>query len=137
MSSEALRAELRMLAVRSLLLDLAAYLISTLWIGFTASFAWGLLLGTALLFGTLLLLNISIVKMAEDAKRAGVTNQRRYVLFYALRLLLFAAGFGTALVLRAYISPVGTAIPMLYPRLIYTLGALIRRPDSQSGGKKR
>ena len=137
MSSEALRAELRMLLVRSLLLDLAAYLVSTLWLGVTASFALGLLLGTALLFGTLLILHVSIVKMADDAKKYGVTSQKRHVLFYGLRLLLFAAGFGTALVFRAYISPVGTAIPMLYPRLIYTFGALIHRPDSKSVGKKR
>lgn len=137
MSSEALRAELRMLLRCSVFLNIAAYLVSTFWIGFTAAFAFGLLLGTAALFGTLLILHISIVRMAEDAKRTGVANQKRYLLFYGLRLLVFAVCFGCALCFRAYISPVGTAIPMLYPRLIYTLGALLRRPDSDSGGKKR
>lgn len=121
----------------SAVLDAAAYLVSTLWLGFTASFALGLLLGTVLLFGMLVLLHLSIVKLAEDAKRTGVTSQRRYVLFYALRLTVFAVGFGTALVLRRYISPVGTAIPMLYPRIVYTAGALFQRPDSKSGDKKR
>ena len=136
MSTEALRAELRRMLLWSAVLDAAAYLISMLWLRVTAAFALGLLLGTVLLIGMLILLHISIVRMAEDAKRTGVTSQRRYVLFYALRLAVFAVGFGTALVLRQYISPIGTAIPMLYPRIVYTAGALFS-PNRKSGDKKR
>ena len=74
----------------------------------------------------------SVTRMEQDAKRAGVTNQRRYLLLYALRLLIFGIAFGAALLLRKRVSPVAVCIPMLYPRLIYTAGALFQKP-----GKKR
>ena len=137
MPSDAIRKELKMLAGRAVFLNIAAYLMSVIILGVTLSFAVGLLLGTAVLFGSLLLLQYSLKRMAEDAKRTGVTNQRRYQMFYALRLLLFAVAFGTSLVLRVYISPVAVAIPMLYPRLIYTAGAIFFRSDPDSGKKKR
>ena len=129
MPEDSLRQELRMLMTRAAFLDLAAYLLSIPFLGVTASFALGLLLGTAVLLCSLLLLSVSVRKTAEDAKRFGTASQRRHQLFYALRLTVFAAGFGTAIVLRAYISPLGTALPMLYPRLIYTAGALFSGSD--------
>lgn len=132
MPSNDLRQELLFLMKRALLLNAAAYLISIIVLGATLSFALGLLLGTALLFITLLLLQVSVRRMAEDAKRAGVTSQRRYLLFYALRLGIFGLGFGTALYFRQRISPVAAALPMFYPRLIYTAGALFSGSDSRN-----
>ncbi len=138
MPPKILRQEILMLGRRALWLDLAAYLISVIFCGVTVSFAAGLLLGTAVLLGTLMILSYSIMRMAEDAKRTGVTSQRRYLLFYGLRLLLFAAAFGVSLCLRAYISPAAVVIPMLYPRLIYTAGAVFPRSGSgKSSDKKR
>ena len=135
MPSDVLRQEIRSLMKRALLLDLAAYLISVIVLGVTLSFALGLLLGTAVLLVTLLLLKISVTRMAEDAKRTGVTSQRRYLLFYALRLAVFGMAFGAALLLRQYLHPAAVAVPMIYPRLIYTAGALFS--GSQSPQKKR
>jgi uncharacterized membrane protein len=132
-----LRQELAMLGIRSLFLNIAAYLVSVIILGATLSFALGLLLGTAVLFLTLLLLQASVKRMAEDARHSGTTSQRRYLLYYALRLLVFGLAFGTALVLREWLHPAAVAIPMLYPRLIYTAGALVQRSDSSSFGKKR
>ena len=136
MPDEAFRAELAMLMRRGLWFDVAAYLISVPVIGATLRFALGLALGHLILLGSLLLLNRSISRMAYDAKHSGTTSQRRYQLLYVLRLLLFAAGFGAALLLRGYIHPVAVCIPMLYPRIIYTAGALFQK-SGRTGAKKR
>ena len=137
MSAGVLDRELRMLIKRAAFLDAAAYLISTLFYGFTYPFALGLLLGTAVLAASLHLLRVSVERMAHDAKSAGVTSQRRYLVFYALRLLVFAAGFAVSLLFSAHISPIAVCIPMLYPRLIYTAGALFQKPGTSAGEKKR
>lgn len=135
MPKNQLRQEIIDILRRAVFLDIAAYLISVIVLGATLSFALGLLLGTAVLLATLFLLKISVERMAADAKRSGVTSQRRYLLFYAMRLGVFAVAFGAAVILRNYISPVAVAIPMLYPRLIYTLGALFQRTGK--AGQKR
>lgn len=135
MPKDQLRQEIIDILRRAVFLDIAAYLISVIVLGATLSFALGLLLGTAVLLATLFLLKISVERMAADAKRSGVTSQRRYLLFYAMRLGVFAVAFGAAVILRKYISPVAVAIPMLYPRLIYTLGALFQ--GTGKAGQKR
>ncbi len=135
MPKDHLRQEILDIFKRAVFLDIAAYLISVIVLGATLSFALGLLLGTAVLLATLLLLKISVERMAADAKRSGVTSQRRYLLFYAMRLGVFAVAFGAAVILRKYISPVAVAVPMLYPRLIYTLGAVFQRTGK--AGQKR
>lgn len=135
MRGDILLGEIRSILKRAVFLDIAAYLISVTVCGASLSFALGLLLGTAVLLTTLLLLKISVERMAADAKRSGVTSQRRYLLYYAMRLGVFGAAFGTAVILRKYISPVAVAVPMLYPRLIYTAGALLQ--GAGSSGQKR
>lgn len=137
MPAELLKKELLMLLKRTVWLNIAAYLISIPFLGMTVPFAAGLLLGTAVLFVSLLLLQISLRRMAADAKRSGVTNQRRYLLLYALRLLVFAAAFAASLLFQRVISPVATVIPMLYPRLIYTAGAVFSRSGSKADTQKR
>ena len=136
MPDEAFRRELSLLMRRGLFLSIAAYLISVPVLGATLRFALGLAVGHLVLLGTLILLNRGISRMAYDAKHSGVTSQRRYLLLYALRLLLFAVGFGAALLWRGYIHPVAVCIPMLYPRIIYTAGALFQKSGS-AGEKKR
>lgn len=137
MPEETLRKELGMLGLRSCFLNIAAYLISVIVLGATLRFALGLLLGTAVLFGMLLLLQISVKRMAEDARHAGTTSQRRYLLFYALRLALFGIAFALSLMYPDWLHPVGVCVPMLYPHLIYTAGALFAKSGSASDGKKR
>lgn len=137
MPSEPMRQEISVLMKRAVFLNIAAYLISIIFIGATLRFALGLLLGTAVLLCTLLLIRLSVLRMADDARRYGVTSQRRHLLFYALRLLLFAAAFAAALVFRTRISPAAVCLPMLYPRLIYTAGALFSRSGKDSCKKKR
>ncbi|MBP0967729.1 MAG: ATP synthase subunit I [Oscillospiraceae bacterium] len=135
MRGDILLGEIRSILKRAVFLDIAAYLISVIVCGASLSFALGLLLGTAVLLATLCLLKISVERMAADAKRSGVTSQRRYLLYYAMRLGVFGAAFGAAVILRKYISPVAVVIPMLYPRLIYTAGALLQ--GAGLSGQKR
>ncbi len=137
MPSDPIRQELLLLMKRAVFLNIAAYLISIIAVGVTLRFAAGLLLGTAVLFCTLLLLRLSVLHMEDDAKRYGTTSQRRYLLFYALRLLVFAAAFAAALLFRTRISPVAVVVPMLYPRLIYTIGSLLSGTGKHSRIKKR
>lgn len=125
-----------MLLKRAVFLNIAAYLISVIVLGATLRFALGLLIGTAVLFCSLLLLRQSVLHMEDDAKRYGTTSQRRYLLFYAGRLLVFAAAFGAAVKFRTRISPAAVVVPMLYPRLIYTAGAVFSRSGSDSRGKR-
>ncbi len=137
MPADQMQQEIRMLARRAVFLNIAAYLISVIVLGATLAFAAGLVLGTGVMLGSLLILRYSIQRMETDARRTGTASQRRHQFYYALRLLLFAAAFGTAVVLRRYLSPAAVAIPMIYPRLVYTAGALFTRADSKSREKKR
>lgn len=137
MPSDPIRQELLTLMKRAVFLNIAAYLISIIAVGVTLRFAAGLLLGTAVLLCTLLLLRLSVLRMEDDAKRFGTTSQRRYLLFYALRMLVFAAAFAAALLFRTRISPVAVVLPMLYPRLIYTAGSLLSGTGKHSRIKKR
>ena len=132
MSADLLKSEITALMIRALFLDAAAYLVSTAFYGLNLPFAAGLALGTAVLLCSLFLLAASVLKTERDALRAGVTSPRRHRIFYALRLLLFALAFAAALLLPQRIHPAAVCIPMLYPRLIYTAGALF-----QKSGKKR
>ncbi len=136
MPPELFRAEMKALICRTLLLDLAAVLIRGMFPGETLPFALGLLLGSAVMLADLLLLNRAVRAMARDAEAGGTSSQRRFQGNYLLRMLLFGAVFAAALLLPR-ISPAGVAIPMLYPRLIYTAGALFSRSKNASGKRKR
>lgn len=130
------REEFAVLAKRAVLLDIAAYCMSIPFYGMTISFAAGLAAGTLVLFGSLFLLNLSLARMAEEAKRSGTSSQKRFLLFYGLRLGLFALAFGAALLSRGRVSPVGTALPVFYPRLVYTAQAMFRKKKSHRGRKE-
>ena len=137
MDKAALCAELKMLGIRSAWLDLAAWCISNLIFGLNLRYALGLLLGTAVLFINLLILYHSISLMAYDAKRTGKASTARHARYYLLRLAIFAAAFSAALLLPAWIAPIGVAIPPLYPRLVYTTQAVFNRQNPNSKAKKR
>ncbi|MCQ2416726.1 MAG: ATP synthase subunit I [Oscillospiraceae bacterium] len=126
-----------MLMKKAVILDIAAYLISLLFYGLTISFAAGLVLGTAVLFAMLYLLRLSVCRAADDAIRYGTTSQKRYMLYYALRILVFGIAFAGALHFRNQVSPVAAVIPMIYPRLIYTADAIFKKKSSIADRKKR
>ena len=147
MPVETLRLEFRRLGIRFCFLNLAAYLISVIVLGVTLRFALGLLLGTAVLIISLHLLRISVLRISKDARRSGVTDSRRFLLFYAFRLAVFGIAFSLSLLFPQRLHPVGVAVPMAYPRLIYTADALwahlsdskrgsLHYSDSASDGKR-
>ena len=127
MQKEALLHELRVIGIRSVFLNLAAYLISVAVQGFTLSFAVGLLLGTLLLFADLLLLSRSVSRSVEHA---GARPEMRMVSGYLLRLLLIGAVFLGATRI-SWLNAAATVIPLIYPRLIYVGHACLHKNGEQ------
>ena len=125
MQKEALLHELRVIGIRSVFLNLAAYLISVAVQGFTLSFAVGLLLGTLLLFADLLLLSRSVSRSVEHA---GARPEMRMVSGYLLRLI-GAVFLGATRI--SWINAAATVIPLIYPRLIYVGHACLHKNGEQ------
>ena len=72
MEREALKKELLIIFVRAMFLDLAAYLVSVIFIGFTLSIAAGLLIGTSGMLLNLYLLNQSVYRIVKSGgNKAG------------------------------------------------------------------
>lgn len=130
MDASALRAELKMLGSRSLLLNVAAYGISAFLDGFTLRFALGLLLGTAVMLCNLLLLHRSLRQTIYEAKRTGKANAALQLRGYLLRMALFALSFAAALGFPHVLSPLAVALPPLYPKLLYTAAAVCSKSKS-------
>ncbi len=124
MDKEAFLAELKMLGIRCGFLDIAAWCISNLFLGLNYHFALGLLLGTAALFVNLFILKHSIDLMAYDAKRTGQASTKRHMAYYLLRMAVFSAVFVVSLLFPSVFSPIGVAVPQIFPRLIYTAQAV-------------
>ncbi len=123
MEDKLLAAELLHIGKWSVILDAAAYCIGIPFLGVRLPFAMGLLLGTITMLGSMWLLSRTMLKIAEQAKETG-THDRRYLKSYLLRMLMTGTAFVIAYRYRP-VAALGTAIPLLYPRLIYTLGALL------------
>lgn len=132
MEAELLKKDLLHMAKWAAILDVAAYGISILFLGLTLPFALGLILGTAAMLLSMWLLSRTVLKIAERAKQTG-THDRRYLASYISRLLIIGIAFAIAYRYRP-IAALGAAIPLLYPRIIYTVGALLpekKQPPTQ------
>lgn len=127
MQKDALLHELRVICIRSVFLDISAYLISVLVQGATLSFALGLVLGTGLLFVYLLLLSWSVTRSVE---RPGGRPQAQMVGGYLLRLVLIGAVFLLAMQV-SWINAFAAMIPLIYPRLIYVGHACLHKNGEQ------
>lgn len=127
MQKDALLHELRVIGIRTVFLNIAVYLISSLVQGFTLSFALGLLLGTALLFVYLLLLSRSV---ARSVAQPGGRPQVQMVSGYLLRLVLIGAVFLLAMQV-SWINAFAAMIPLVYPRLIYVGHACLHKNGEQ------
>ena len=98
MEKEDLKKELLFIFIRSLFLNLAAYLISVVFIGFTFSMAAGLLLGTSGMLFNLFLLNMF-----------GGYIARMFIIMPLISVTMFFELSCT----------IGAVIPYFYPKLIY------------------
>lgn len=123
---EDLKKELLIIFVRSLFLNLAAYLISAGFIGFTLSMAAGLILGTLGMILNLFLLNTSVYRII---KSGGIKSGSRMFSGYIVRMLIIMAIISVTMFFELSCT-IGAVIPYFYPKLIYTGKALFKK-----GGK--
>ncbi len=121
------RGELIFLLRWSTLLAALAYLISIPVLGVTLSMALGLAAG-------LLSLALRQWLMYRSIQRAkdGAPAMRVMLGGYTLRLLIVAVVFWLSS-LTSFVHPVGTLIPLLFPKLVYTAEAAFHR---KKGGKQ-
>ncbi len=121
--SDNLRNELKFIGIRSVFLNISAYLISFLFIGVNISMLLGLVLGTAVMFIYLVMLYNSVEKSVVLQEKKAKNKMMRG---YLLRLLVI----GVAVVLSfkvSIINPVGVLLPLFYPKIIYVGGAIFKR----------
>lgn len=105
--------ELRKLIKSAIILDIVAYLISTLYLGFTLEFFYGLLLGTAAYITTLLSLRDSILRMSVRG-----TKKARQIMAagYSLRVLISSAAVYLGLTLP-FLNVVAVILPLFYTKI--------------------
>lgn len=86
----------------------------------------GLILGTGILFINLNLLRHDI----DNAIKYG-NNKVRLMCGYLLRYFLIGCAFYFATKVKI-INPFGVIIPLFYPRVLYTLGSIIKNKKERS-----
>lgn len=128
-----MQSEIVFLCRRAVRLDIIVYGISIPFLGVTLSFGLGLLLGTVILWVSLLLLCRSVSHIAAQAMQSAPYDAKRHLANYLLRMLVFAAAFAAAWRL-ASAAALGVALPMLYPRLIYTAEAIVGKWHTSGRG---
>ena len=127
MEREALKKELLIIFVRAMFLDLAAYLVSVIFIGFTLSIAAGLLIGTSGMLLSLYLLNQSVYRIV---KSGGNKAGNRMFTGYIARMIVMMVIIAGAMMISGKCA-LGTVIPYFYPKLIYA-GKILKK---KKGGK--
>lgn len=125
MEREQLIKELKFIFIRAVLLDISAYLISVFFIGFTVSMALGLMLGTFGLLVNFILLNRSVRNIV---KSGGAKAQSKMLSGYMTRYAAVGVIVAIAAVLP-FVSVIGTAIPYIYPQLIYAGKVFLKKGD--------
>lgn len=119
--SSMIRRELKMLLPRMLLLDALAYGISIFFLGFRLPMALGLLIGTIGEVISLILLGNAVeASLRKKPKQAKISMAVSYV----GRTILTAGVIAYAYVSRDIINPVGTALPFIFPKLIYFIQSI-------------
>jgi hypothetical protein len=113
--------EIKHIALRAVIFDIVAYLLSTLWLGLNLRFALGLAIGTAVLLINLFILRNSI----QRAVMFG-TKRAKKIMFagYMVRMLLFSVAFYVSLV-TFLVNSVAVTLPQFYPKIMYAVGAFL------------
>jgi hypothetical protein len=113
--------EIKHIALRAVIFDIIAYLLSTLWLGLNLRFALGLAIGTAVLLINLFILRNSI----QRAVMFG-TKRAKKIMFagYMVRMLLFSVAFYVSLV-TFFVNSVAVTLPQFYPKIMYAVGATL------------
>ena len=130
--SKMINEQLEFLLPRILLADLLIFIAALPFYGLSITVPAGLLLGTAASLANFIILGLSSERAVE---RGSAKAAKRYMFsFYLIRLAIMgaalAAGFNCA-----YLDPVCTFIPLLYPKLFYSGSAILNRgKNSRKGG---
>lgn len=132
--------ELRLLLPWSLALDVLCYLGSLFFVGPTVSMALGLLLGTAVMTVNFILLANSLEDAVRRYRHAPSGKSVKYFAMrnYLLRYLIAGAALALSFVvnLKPWLNPVGVALPLVYPKLIYMIYSLAVEPCLNKKGKE-
>ena len=121
--SEMITRELKFLLPRAAVFDCVIYLISLPVYKFCAEVPLGLLTGTAVMVLNFIILGVS----AEHAVERSLSVAKGMMFgSYMLRLLIMGALFVAGIKLPQ-INLLAAAIPQLYPKLAYTLDAMVKK----------
>lgn len=122
--------ELKFIALPVIVLDAAVMLAAAPFFGFTLSGAYGLLLGNAAMLANFILLGYSSERAVE---KTAVSAKRYMLLFYLIRFGIMGAAMALAFH-SDRINGFYTVIPLLYPKMIYTLSAVFPSIFRKKGG---
>ncbi len=125
MEKEDFKKELKYILIRSLFFNIAAYLISVIFIGFTLPVAAGLLIGTFGMLLNLFLLNRSLYNIV---KGRGNKSAGKMFIWYIIRMII-ASVIIAASMLWCIPCMIGAVIPYFYPKLVYGGKTLFRKEE--------
>jgi len=87
----------------------------------------GALYGTLLLTADMFFLSLTVRGVVNGAKH-GKNGSRKMVIDYLLRLMFLGAGLYVAVRL-SFVSIICTAVPLLYPKVVYPLKAILVKKE--------
>lgn len=122
--------ELKFIALPVVILDAAVLLAAAPFFGFTLDGILGLLLGNAAMLANFILLGFSSERAVE---KTAVSAKRYMLLFYFIRFAIMGAAMALAFH-SDRINGFYTVIPLLYPKMIYTLSAVFPSIFRKKGG---
>lgn len=122
--------ELKFIALPVIILDAAVLLAAAPFFGFTLDGVFGLLLGNAAMLANFILLGFSSERAVE---KTAVSAKRYMLLFYFIRFTIMGAAMALAFH-SDRINGFYTVIPLLYPKMIYTLSAVFPSIFRKKGG---
>lgn len=122
--------ELNFIALPVVILDAAVLLAAAPFFGFTLDGIFGLLLGNAAMLANFILLGFSSERAVE---KTAVSAKRYMLLFYFIRFAIMGAAMALAFH-SDRINGFYTVIPLLYPKMIYTLSAVFPSIFRKKGG---
>lgn len=118
-----LKAELKVIAVGAIFLDIIVYLVWSFFAGFKLCTATGLALGTVVMLVNMILLWMFIVNSVQNSKKQASIKM---TMGFLLRMFIYCAVFAFSSKTE-YIDPIFTIIPAFYPKLVYMIGGIKSR----------
>lgn len=114
--------EIKYFAKRALLIDVGVYLVWSLISGFGISMLFGLLLGTVAIILDMFMLHKQILTAVELSKYK-VQGKSKTMFNFVVRMLVLSLFIIAGFLLKP-IHPLGVLVPMVYPKIIYTIAGL-------------